>query len=594
MTNSIGAKKRGKMAPFFALALAVVFVSLYYILFFALDLAGRNRYGRADDGVVWLFKITTQQGWFYLANFLTMIPAALLAFALYRMGKKRINAGLAAAVRRPKVFALYLAVFAAIATAFWSGGVLSYTAVTDDEGAYMFSAKTYAMGKLAADRPPGARLFRNTFLIDHNKRIYSQFTAGHPAVLAIFYKLGSPYLLPVVASFAAVYLIFLLGSTMYDEKTGLVAAALLGASPFFIATGATLLAHLDCLVWLLAFCFFCARLLKAGSIANAAMAAFCFGVAFHVRSATALFVGGPFLVCVLYTLLGNLRTRWKELLAFTVVGGLFAAIYLWLNLYLNGDFFRTSYEQMWRDKTSASLLGFGRKLWGIHYTPGMAVAGTVMNWLKVNFWVFGWGLSLAPLLAWLILRPKQKRDLLFALPILFAVVFLFFYFWPGVSDTGPVLYYELLLCFTLLSARGLFALAEKFGSTKVACAVFSLMLVSFATFLPAQGVTMHRLAERCGEPERFVKSRVETPALVFASQPIKSAVKTKEDFQDSWRVGRPYNSPTFDDAIAWVAYSRPNKKMNPNIAFWKKFMPDRRAYVFSYDGGSAHLVELSP
>ena len=569
------------------LVLALLPLALFWGGFFGLDLAHRHGYGTAPDGENYLFKWLPHQVAFY--GF-----CGLLGFSCYfaTLALRSYSTAIVARLRRVSISksVLWLSLFAAVMTALFSFGVLRRTPITDDEGAYLFSAKTLATGQLYAPEQPEPRMYDNVFLVN-NGRMFSQFTLGHPAMLAPFVKFGAARMLPVILAFCCVAMMFLCARALFGVIEAIAATFLLATSPFFIATGATLLAHLDCLFWLLLFVWTTVELMQDGGKGNAAFAALGFSMAFFVRSASALLIGGPLLILLAAHLLARFRERKAETAVFAGVSALFATLYLGANIELNGSPFRTSYETLWRDRTNGTLLGFGEKIWGIHYTPGRAFSALTQNLTRFALWLHGGPTSLAPLLFWAMSPSKRKIEWALFAPLLLVPGFLFFYFWPGVADTGPVLYYELLLPACLLGGRGLVYLFGRIPKTAPALTL-SCLAVSMLAFVPAQAITIYNTATRAGEPERFVSEQIPGKAVVFCSEPIKRSLYNKVTLVDSWRSAHPYNSPDLSDRIIWLHYIKPLYEYDPLVAHRDKYMPDRKAFILSYENGEPVLLSL--
>ncbi len=123
----------------------------------------------------------------------------------------------------------------------------------EDEVAYLFQAKTLALGRLTVPSPSHPDSFWTPFVLDHEGQRFGKYPPGWPAVLAVGVLAGGAWWVNPLLSAVALYLVFRIGETLYDSRTGLLAAFLGAVSPLFLVLGGSFLSHMASLVWLLLF-----------------------------------------------------------------------------------------------------------------------------------------------------------------------------------------------------------------------------------------------------------------------------------------------------------------------------------------------------
>lgn len=114
-----------------------------------------------------------------------------------------------------------------------------------DEFAYLFGARVFAAGQLWAPPAPegldGA--FRGAFLLVAGQKLFSKYSPGWFAVLALGTRLGHAELVNPLLNGLTVLLFHGLICRWTNRRRALVATALLALSPTFIILGATFLTH---------------------------------------------------------------------------------------------------------------------------------------------------------------------------------------------------------------------------------------------------------------------------------------------------------------------------------------------------------------
>jgi len=464
-------------------------------------------------------------------------------------------------------------------------GILHHSPITDDEGVYLLQARIFASGKLYVDSPEPREFFDNIFVVN-NGRLYGQYPAGHPALLAVGVVLGEPWLIPSLLAAATLPLILGIGCELGDERTGRLAALLLCVSPFFVLTSSTLLPGPSSLFFVCLAVWGSLRVgAGRGGLGTAFLASAAGGMAFLVHPPSATI----FLLPVyLYLLLGPVRhmPRGRAKAAALVAGGLVMIVaFLTLNKLQNGGWLVTGYQALWGGKAAQlgvkTPFGFGTFLWGIKHTPALGLRNTLVNLLRTDFWLFGSAVSLLPAVlgAWTTRQRAWTR--IFLVSSAATVALYFFYFWPGISDTGPVNYYLLLLPLVTFSALGLGTLTERLELAPQAgrrrlpgAATAALLIVAALTFWPVQLQALKAVGRAVSEPYRLLAAETVHNALVFMPYYLNP------ESPQSWVAGRRNNSPSLDDDVLYVRDLGPTRD-----AELMAMHPGRSAYLLLFRDG---------
>jgi 4-amino-4-deoxy-L-arabinose transferase-like glycosyltransferase len=371
------------------------------------------------------------------------------------MGQREEGFGAKLACVRPARLIVLICLLAFLATAAVAWLAFERLPHLEDEVAYLFQAKTMALGRLTVPSPAHPDAFWTPFVLDYRGQRFGKYPPGWPAVLAVGVLAGAPWLVNPLLAALALYLVYRLGQSLYDERTGLLAAALGLTSPLFLVLSGSFLSHLVSLVCLLLFSlWFVWTAQGKPGYGYALGAGLALGMAFLTRSLTAVAYAAPFIV---YSLVQVVRRQpgWPRYLVMALAGGAVAALlpaYQWA---VTGDPFLNPYVLWW----PYDRLGFGP---GIGAMPGGH--SSFYAWINLRqdlsrsaTDVLGWpGLSWLPLLLGLALRPRRWRDWALAAPFACLVVAYLFY-WIGSPSRlwGPRYYFEGFGGLWLLAAVGL-------------------------------------------------------------------------------------------------------------------------------------------
>ncbi len=332
----------------------------------------------------------------------------------------------------------------------------------EDEVAYIFQAKTLALGRLTVPSPEHADAFWFPFVLDYQGQRFGKYPPGWPAVLAVGELAHLPWLVNPVLAALALYLVYRLGRMLYDTRTGLLAAALGLTSPLLLVLGGSYLSHLASMVLLLLFSLSFVQVARGGNRWLALASGASLGIAFLCRSLTAVGYAAPFILYALTQVALRRQRHWPNTLLIALGGAALASLLPLYQWAVTGDPWLNPYLLWWPyDK-----IGFGP---GIGWMPG----GHSLHYAWLNLRqdlanaatdVLGWpGLSWAPLALALALPPttpgRRRRDWLLLTPFVGLVsVYLFYWIGSPMRFWGPRYYFEGFGGLWILAAVGLLRL----------------------------------------------------------------------------------------------------------------------------------------
>lgn len=276
----------------------------------------------------------------------------------------------------------------------------------EDELAYRFQARTLALGRLTAPTPAHADAFWIPFVLDYQGQRFGKYPPGWPAVLALGERVGQPWLVNPILAAIALYLVYRLGRTLYDARTGVLAAALGLTSPLLFVLAGSYLSHLASLVWLLLFTRWFIYAAQGRNRWYAVGSGVALGLAFLTRSLTAVGYAVPFVAYSLAQIALRRQRHWPNYLLVALAGAAVSALLLAYQWAVTGDPLLNPYVLWWPyDK-----IGFGP---GIGWMPG----GHSLHYAWLNLRqdlknaatdVLGWpGLSWLPVALALIRFPRN-------------------------------------------------------------------------------------------------------------------------------------------------------------------------------------------
>lgn len=430
----------------------------------------------------------------------------------------------------------------------------------EDDVAFLFQAKTIASGHLLASPPRLPIFFQIPFVIIRDGHWFGKYPPGYPMVLAIGVLFGQPWLLNPIVGALDVALVFLAGRRFFDAATGVLASALLVASPFFLLQSGSFMSHTVTLFWSMTFLLLFETTRRRRSIWTGVLAGLVIGMLFISRPLTAVGIGLPFVVWVLI----DSARDWRRLREYVPIAAAFVPFVLGMlqyNRVTTGSATRFAYELWW----PYDRVGFGPSVG----RGGHTVASGLMNMRydvnQLSHYLFGWPghLSLVPMLLGLVMalgglvwragRSLYRRrsigvndgaverrlvpevwDLLLAGMVASLIAVHIAYWTPGMMY-GPRYYFEAIGAMVLLSARGIFGLGRLLSfpvqlavprlraprvwtSALLLIVVAGLTIWNFNTFAPARFREFTNWYNINADGLRVVKAAGISHAVVFVRE----------------------------------------------------------------------------
>lgn len=425
-----------------------------------------------------------------------------------------------------------------------------------DEYNYIYEAQTLAAGRLWNAPPSPPEIFAMNYIVQEPDRIFSSFPFGWPLLLAIALGAGLPIwsVNPLLGTLT-LGLVWWLGARLYSARIGVLAAALVAVSPFFLFNAASYFSHT-----------FCGALL-AGAAAVASrddrrpawvpwLVGFLIGWAVVARYLTGVICGVPIVVWLLRPGAPRVRT-----LALVALGGLpWVAALAAYNGAMTGNVLRLTttpltvslwFREGWllrsADILSTHLLRY--LLW----TPPALVLAYVFY------------LRAAP-------RATRRGPLDWMLVITVAV--LYFYVERGGNQYGPRFHYEVYLFMVVFVAANVFREPDLASASKADRRLFGLLLASVLA-MPVS-FAVHAVIERQVIVERMDPfTQAERTKLRDALVLIYDRVGSARSIAaaDLTRNGIDYQGP-----VLWGLYPAGDRPCD-----WTRQVPGRRPYSYVWD-----------
>jgi hypothetical protein len=438
----------------------------------------------------------------HVARFLLLTPALLLVGCqVIASAKERV-----ATTRRN--WPLIAIVASTVLCAGLLFGVLRGRVFCDDELVYAMQARFLTEGRIADDRlgftPPEA------FTIPSLVGYTGKYLPGEPVVQMLGVLVGLPALMHLPLLVATL----LLWRRTLIERSGEgfagLAVVALAVSPMLIFTSATGLSQGSALFGLVLAGYGLSRCEQDAPRSGATLVAVGLGFALLCRPQSALpaaCVLGPLVLLALYR---------KRSLAGTALLGLSSAALVGLVLAYNYRLTGHALRLPWYLQCSSEHYGFGRvwKTAGFAHTPWSGLENLAVVAVRLNAWWLGLPASLLVLVAWIGQGRRvhgQARWLWVGLAV---ILFEFAYYSPGVSDTGAIYHFELLLPGSIIAASVAQRILEQWGR-RGAWAMGSVMLLGAGSFQLEQFLRMARLMTAVHSDSDRALASMQKPALLF-------------------------------------------------------------------------------
>jgi hypothetical protein len=463
--------------------------------------------------------------------------------------------------------------------------VLRHAVISDDEHVYQFIAQTLRGGGVTAPSPAAdLPFFREQFVLLTPAARFGKYPIGHPLLLAAGQALEAEAFVVPALTGALAAVVYLIGRSVGGGTTAVLALLLFMTSPQVVLTGATFLsqpATALCLA-LAIVCLFRAEHPQSGAgWCAAAGAALGYGILCRPLPGV-LFVP----VAAAYLLWANARRSWRAALlrVSLLIGPVIAAgvAILLVNRAQVGGLFVTAYgEELVPGSGPRAILATTSATFAMRV---MSVVGSVV---RLNFWLFGWPLSLPLCLAagW-----SLRTALLWGM-VAASIAYRVLTPKVGVGGAGPLYFFEITALLCVLAAHGALRLTRpapdrrSVSSASMAALLVAATIVSASAFLPSRLADLRRMGTAQGLPEAMIRERGISRALVFHEGVVPWWTRL------SWAYYPRCNSPDLDDDVLYVLLQR-SSGLQQNIDFWKRRFPSRSAWYFAYVQGGPALVPL--
>ncbi|MCB2137237.1 MAG: DUF2142 domain-containing protein [Rhodobacteraceae bacterium] len=391
-------------------------------------------------------------------------------------------------------------------------GLLAFQEIphSELEFAYLFQARIFAEGWVAAPAPPDAALGGlSYFLTDiRGNDWFAAVAPGWPVILAAGLLTGTVWLInPVLAGISV-----LLAYDIADRKAGRdqadLVALMMASSPWLLAAAGSLSAHTLTLVLVLAGWSLILRAERpdAKTRRRLILAGLAFGVAILARPYDAA------LVTALTLLWLGLSRKGALPRIGTVAIGLAPALLIFTayNYRLTGDLLTTPVsaylDALWPQ--GANAFGFGSgvgapdsremlDLWPGH-SPAEAILNTANQITSLQFEMLGWSVgSLALVFAYLLWQRTTAFDAVMMTAIGAVILGSAFYWYADTYYLGPRYLFLAVFPVLFLSARGYEALRAKFpgrdgqGFIRIDSILGLCCLFGLLVFAPWRGVVKY-------------------------------------------------------------------------------------------------------
>lgn len=189
---------------------------------------------------------------------------------------------------------LALAVLGGLAVWSISTQVFPFHSLNHDEAVYLQQAAMLLKGQLNL-WPPVEDVFRPWFFVEAGDRLYSKYSPVPAAIFALGRVIGGYRLALVAVTMGNLILVSAVVREVYDRRTGLIAAAIVLASPLFLLDSSVFLPYAPTTLFNLAFAYAYLRADRSADRRWSLAAGAAIGIAFFARPYTAVLFASPFI-----------------------------------------------------------------------------------------------------------------------------------------------------------------------------------------------------------------------------------------------------------------------------------------------------------
>lgn len=416
-----------------------------------------------------------------LSSFLFLLFTFLLVFLLSLLPIKKMANMIVeksqAMVKNEKLLVMLLFFIFLLTTIYVATTVLEGAPHSQDEVAYLFQAKIFALGKFFVPSLPEKvrRFFDHEFIIN-NGQWFGAFPPGNSLFLALGQLVDAPYIINPLFSALSLLVLYFLTKDFFSKEVAFLTSLFFVLSPFYILQSSSLMSHPVALFFTLLFIFS----LKKKLYLRAGLS---WGMLFVTRPYTAVLIATlpGFFIIWQVVVAKNKRKFFRLLILFLIGVALPLTFEGFYNKALTGSFFTFPYSVY----SSYNKVGFGIRgnEWGSEFTPFMGLENTIFNFYSFLDMILPWQYFFVFLFVPFAFVGKERgKSLLFTLFFLVEAVGYSFYFAKG-TFYGPRFWYETSFVFFILTSLGIISwynlMAKKFNKQMVLlCLLLILILLT--------------------------------------------------------------------------------------------------------------------
>ncbi len=465
--------------------------------------------------------------------------------------------------------------------------VLQFTALTDDEAIYRFTADLIASGSIAAPRPPDHLFWDRAFMVIDDK-MYGQYFLGWPAVLAAFKTLGLEELAGCVCAALTVPPLYLSSRRLGGPLAARVTATLFVFSPMLMIGSATLMSHASCLcanAW--AFWFFLRAREPESKAWESGAFALLVSIAFFIRPFTTVALCAGLVVIWLAGATSG-HAKLQKLTLFGLISGAMATLFLLANYELTGHPLYVPYQRaMHYVLENQYRFGYFGPQTDLEVVGLALHEDTFAKWLasllRYSYAVGGWPIG------FLFLPFARGRNM--SVVWMMLVSYIGFHVLTtdgGVDPFGPPHFYELSLPFLMLSGNGVSqlhgwatshrgAFPQDWIASLPLASVAALVIISTLGFTAMRMGTVHKLTDSVRRPLLAIEGAGIHNAILFRSGPHAT-------FCDSAPARHfvfwpPHNDPNLEGDVLWANHL----SVEWDKALIAEHFPGRKGYIYFWE-----------
>ena len=369
-----------------------------------------------------------------------------------------------------------------------------------DEYVYLYQAETLAHGQLVNAAPQQPQSFAFNYIAYDAGKAYGTFPLGWPLVLAGAVRLRMPtFLVNPILGMLSLMLVAGLGTRLHSARVGVLAALVVGASPFFLFNAASYFPHTLCGLLLLTAAYVASRKDRTAAWVPLGVG-FLLGWAVATRYFTGVVCGIPILAWLLRPGVARGRT-----LVLLIVGGIPSmALLASYNDALTGS--------PWSLTTPAGTVSE----W---FADGFVLRGAdILSSHVLRFLLWTPPFLLVAYVAYLVSAPRTVRRGGFHWMLVATAVSLYCFIERGGNQYGPRFYYEAFLFLVIFVVANLFdepSFVEKSPAGRRLFGVMAISVAALPAILVIHAIVEHRVILERMSPFDMSSAAHIDPALVF-------------------------------------------------------------------------------